>query len=101
MWGFGSALHQDHIIDWRREFHKWWISEFKDVKLPTQDSIFDYQLDLRTNKFRRWTELAAERKIESIDTEMAIQVLTTNTRIQIQVVIEIWFHLAVFARAHS
>ncbi|XP_039966059.1 dynein beta chain, ciliary [Bactrocera tryoni] len=79
MWGFGSALHQDHIIDWRREFHKWWISEFKDVKLPTQDSIFDYQLDVRTNKFRRWTELAAERKIEPIDTEMPIQSLLVHT----------------------
>ncbi|XP_053970080.1 dynein beta chain, ciliary [Anastrepha ludens] len=79
MWGFGSALHQDHIIDSRREFHKWWTSEFKDVKLPAQDSIFDYQLDLRTNKFRRWSELALERKIEPIDTEMPIQALLVPT----------------------
>ncbi|XP_067623613.1 dynein beta chain, ciliary [Eurosta solidaginis] len=79
MWGFGSALHQDHIIDWRREFHKWWTSEFKDVKLPAQDSIFEYQLDVRTGKFRRWSELAVERRIEAIDTEMPIQVPTAET----------------------
>ncbi|KAM7359981.1 dynein beta chain, ciliary isoform 2-T2 [Cochliomyia hominivorax] len=63
MWGFGSALYQDHIIDWHREFHKWWITEFKDIKLPSQGTIFDYYLDVRTEKFCRWSDLASQKQM--------------------------------------
>lgn len=68
IWGFGSALHQDHLIDWHREFHKWWTSEFKDVKFPTQGIIFDYYLDMPTKRFNRWETLAANKKFEIPDT---------------------------------
>uniref|UniRef100_A0A1I8M0L3 Dynein heavy chain n=1 Tax=Musca domestica TaxID=7370 RepID=A0A1I8M0L3_MUSDO len=58
LWGFGSALSQEHNIDWRREFQKWWCTEFKDIKLPSQGTIYDYHLDVRTQKFIRWSDMA-------------------------------------------
>lgn len=77
IWSFGSALHQDTIIDWHREFHKWWTGEFKDIKLPSQGTVFDYQLNVQTLKFQRWSELAAlEQQMEGqqIDAELPLQV---------------------------
>lgn len=75
LWSFGSALHQDTIVDWQREFHKWWTGEFKDVKLPSQGTIFDYQLNVQTLKFQRWSELAAQEQLEcQIDAEQPLQV---------------------------
>ncbi|XP_061387676.1 dynein beta chain, ciliary, partial [Musca vetustissima] len=60
LWAFGSSLSQDHTIDWRREFQKWWSTEFKDIKLPSQGTIYDYHLDVRTQKFIRWSDMAGQ-----------------------------------------
>lgn len=57
LWGFGSALFQDQIIDWRNEFSKWWLGEFKTVKFPAQGTIFDYFIHPDTKQFTPWTEL--------------------------------------------
>lgn len=76
VWSFGSALSQDVIIDWHREFHKWWIGEFKDIKLPSQGTVFDYQLNVQTLKFQPWSELAAHQSLEGqIDSETPLQVI--------------------------
>lgn len=74
LWGFGSSLGQDHTIDWRREFQKWWTTEFKDVKLPSQGTIYDYHLDVRTQKFIRWTDLASQKKSMTPEFQTPIQV---------------------------
>nr|XP_032294976.1 dynein heavy chain 9, axonemal [Drosophila virilis] len=80
MWSFGSALYQDSIIDWHREFHKWWTSEFKDVKLPSQGTVFDYQLNVQTLKFQRWSELAAQEQLDcQIDAELPLQNVLIST----------------------
>lgn len=75
MWGFGSALYQDHIIDWHREFHKWWISEFKDIKLPPQGSIFDYCLDVQKQKFIKWEEMwqQQDNELDTFDADTPLQ----------------------------
>ncbi|XP_073817376.1 dynein beta chain, ciliary-like [Musca autumnalis] len=57
IWGFGSTLFQDQIIDWRNEFHKWFTNEFKTVKFPEAGTIFSYYVDHNTKKFRPWTDL--------------------------------------------
>ncbi|XP_059622514.1 dynein beta chain, ciliary-like [Phlebotomus argentipes] len=54
IWGFGSALYQDQMFDWRVEFTKWWFSEFKDVSFPDDISIFNCYIDNRTQKFAKW-----------------------------------------------
>ena len=40
IWGFGSALFQDQLVDWRNEFSKWWQNEFKGVKFPSGENLF-------------------------------------------------------------
>ncbi|XP_060647178.1 dynein beta chain, ciliary [Drosophila nasuta] len=80
LWSFGSALHQDAIIDWHRELHKWWTGEFKDVKLPSQGTVFDYQLNVQTLKFQRWSELAAQEQLDcQIDAELPLQNVLIST----------------------
>lgn len=74
IWGFGSALYQDHIVDSHRDFHKWWTSEFKDVKFPPQGTIFDYYLDVRTQKFQRWDAMETMEKFDYTDPEIPLQV---------------------------
>lgn len=44
------------LIDYRVEFSKWWVSEFKSVKFPSQGTVFDYFIDSNSNKFMPWTE---------------------------------------------
>ncbi|KAH8382612.1 hypothetical protein KR009_004377 [Drosophila setifemur] len=80
VWSFGSALSQDVIIDWHREFHKWWIGEFKDVKLPSQGTVFDHQLNVQTLKFQPWSELAAQDQLDGqIDAETPLQNILIST----------------------
>lgn len=43
-------------MDYRVEFSKWWINEFKTIKFPSQGTIFDYYIDPDTKKFLPWTE---------------------------------------------
>lgn len=81
-WAFGGAMFQDQVsagrpaqaswhpsepgpsdvfvfsqlIDYRVEFSRWWINEFKTIKFPSQGTIFDYYLDPDTKKFLPWTD---------------------------------------------
>ncbi|KAK7067106.1 hypothetical protein SK128_011276 [Halocaridina rubra] len=56
MWAFGSALYQDGNIDYRVEFSKWFIQEFKTVKFPSTGTVFDYFIERETLRFASWTE---------------------------------------------
>ena len=44
------------LVDYRVEFSKWWVSEFKTVKFPSQGSVFDYFIDVETKKWTPWIE---------------------------------------------
>ncbi|XP_037911922.1 dynein beta chain, ciliary-like [Hermetia illucens] len=57
IWGFGSTLFQDQIIDWRNEFNKWWLNEFKTIKFPAGGNVFNFYVDQETKKFLPWTNL--------------------------------------------
>lgn len=57
IWGFGSALFQDQLVDWRNEFHKWWITEFKYVLFPKAGTVFHYYIDSETKQWLPWTNL--------------------------------------------
>ncbi|TMW47086.1 hypothetical protein DOY81_007829 [Sarcophaga bullata] len=64
VWGFGSSLFQDQIIDWRNEFSKWFLNEFKTVKFPGTGNIFSYYVDQETKKFRPWTDLVVSFELD-------------------------------------
>ncbi|XP_061666302.1 dynein heavy chain 9, axonemal isoform X2 [Syngnathoides biaculeatus] len=57
IWAFGGALFQDQLVDYRVEFSKWWVSEFKTIKFPSQGTIFDYYIDSGSKKFEPWSKM--------------------------------------------
>lgn len=71
IWGFGSGLFEDQLIDWRKEFSKFWTSEFKNIKFPLNDSIFNYFIDDETKKFKKWEELVPH---YTVDPDIPLQV---------------------------
>lgn len=76
VWGFGSALFQDQIVDWRNEFSKWWLSEFKAVRFPAGGNIFNYYIDSETKSFQPWTNLVQEFQL---DLDVPLQATLVNT----------------------
>ena len=55
VWAAGSFLSlQDDGFDQKKGFSDWFKLKFKTVRLPPQETIFDYYLDLKTIKFEPW-----------------------------------------------
>ena len=55
VWALGSSLGvSDEGINNKKKFSDWWRQEYKDVKFPSRDTVFDYWLDPETNKFESW-----------------------------------------------
>jgi len=44
------------MTDHRLEFSRWWVKEFKQVKFPSNGTVFDFCIDQSTKKFVPWTE---------------------------------------------
>ncbi|KAM6403695.1 dynein axonemal heavy chain 17 [Rhynochetos jubatus] len=75
-WAFGGAMSQDQLLDYRLEFSKWWVSEFKTIKFPPQGTIFDYYIDPETKKFTLWAEKVP--KFE-LDPQIPLQASVVHT----------------------
>ncbi|XP_058845803.1 dynein axonemal heavy chain 17-like [Acipenser ruthenus] len=56
IWAFGGAMFQDQMVDYRVEFSKWWVHEFKTIKFPSLGTVFDYYIDPDTKKFMSWAD---------------------------------------------
>ncbi|XP_060520898.1 dynein beta chain, ciliary-like [Cylas formicarius] len=76
VWAFGSAMFQDQIIDWRNEFSKWFINEFKSIKFPVGGNVFQYYIDSETKKFLPWTDLVPHFEL---DPDIPLQATLVNT----------------------
>lgn len=76
VWAFGGAMFQDQLVDYRVEFTKWWTTEFKTVKFPSQGTVFDYYIDKETHKFELWTKRVE--KFE-LDPEIPLQAALVHT----------------------
>ena len=83
IWAFGGALFQDQICDYRLEFSKWWVTEFKSIKFPSAGTIFDYYLDSDSKKFCPWTDISKTITFE-LDPEVPLQntIVATNETIK-------------------
>ncbi|XP_074102149.1 dynein beta chain, ciliary [Cotesia typhae] len=64
IWSFGSTLFKDQLIDWRNEFSKWWLSEFKTIKFPSEGTVFDYYIDNETKKFVHWKNIVGKFQLD-------------------------------------
>ncbi|XP_056405417.1 dynein axonemal heavy chain 9 [Hyla sarda] len=82
VWAFGGAMFQDQLIDYRVEFSKWWTTEFKTIKFPSQGTVFDYYIDPETKKFEPWSKLIP--KFE-FDPDMPLQACLVHTTETIRV----------------
>ncbi|XP_038180482.1 dynein heavy chain 9, axonemal [Arvicola amphibius] len=82
IWAFGSAMVQDQLVDYRAEFSKWWLTEFKTVKFPSQGTVFDYYIDPETKKFEPWAKLIPQFEF---DPEMPLQACLVHTSETIRV----------------
>jgi hypothetical protein len=76
VWAFGGALFKDQLVDWRDEFSKWWVTEFKTVKFPSQGTVFDYFIRTEDKKFAPWGEIVP--KFE-FDPELPLQAALVPT----------------------
>ncbi|KAL6090808.1 hypothetical protein STEG23_013234, partial [Scotinomys teguina] len=82
IWAFGGAMVQDQLVDYRAEFSKWWLTEFKTVKFPSQGTVFDYYIDPETKKFEPWAKLIPQFEF---DPEMPLQACLVHTSETIRV----------------
>ncbi|KAM5150816.1 dynein axonemal heavy chain 9 isoform 1-T1 [Callospermophilus lateralis] len=82
IWAFGGAMVQDQLVDYRAEFSKWWVTEFKTVKFPSQGTVFDYYIDPETKKFEPWSKLIPQFEF---DPEMPLQACLVHTSETIRV----------------
>uniref|UniRef100_A0A4W3K7X4 Dynein axonemal heavy chain 17 n=1 Tax=Callorhinchus milii TaxID=7868 RepID=A0A4W3K7X4_CALMI len=79
IWGFGGAMFQDQLVDYRVEFSKWWVNEFKAIKFPSQGTVFDYCIDSETKKFISWSERLPKFELDADSPLQAALVHTTET----------------------
>ncbi len=73
---FGGFLFQDQMVDYRVEFSKWWVTEFKHIKFPLQGTVFDYFLDYKTHKWVPWSEKVG---VFTLDPEIPLQAVMVPT----------------------
>ncbi|NWR90162.1 DYH9 protein, partial [Furnarius figulus] len=76
VWAFGGSMFQDQLVDYRVEFSKWWVSEFKTIKFPSQGTVFDFYIDPETKKFEPWSKLIPQFEF---DPEMPLQACLVPT----------------------
>ncbi|KAF3858986.1 hypothetical protein F7725_021385 [Dissostichus mawsoni] len=53
------------LLDYRMEFSKWWVSEFKSIKFPSQGTVFDYYIDPHSKKFDPWSKMVPKFEMET------------------------------------
>lgn len=72
-------MFQDQAIDYRVEFSKWWINEFKIVKFPATGLVFDYFIDTETKQWAPWTDKLTKFEMDSDTPLQAVLVHTQET----------------------
>ena len=60
------------MIDYRVEFSKWFIHEFRSVKFPAQGTVFDYSIDPQSKRFEPWSKLVDDM---NFDPDLPVQVI--------------------------
>nr|CAD7593189.1 unnamed protein product [Timema genevievae] len=79
VWAFGATMFQDQAVDYRVEFTKWWVNEFKSIKFPPQGTVFDYYIDTESKQFVAWTERLPRFNLDPDVPLQAVMVHTAET----------------------
>ena len=70
VWSLGSALFHDGSTDYKAEFSKWFMNEFRALEFPQFSSVFDVYVDPSTQQFASWVDKVP--KFE-LDPDMPLQ----------------------------
>ena len=65
IWSYGSALYHDGQLDYRMEFSKWFMNEFKSIKFPTGANVFDVWVDPIAMEFTTWNDRVPKFELDS------------------------------------
>ena len=65
VWSYGSALYHDGQSDFRAEFSKWFMHEFKSVKFPVGQSVFDVWVDPIAGELVSWNDRLPKFELDS------------------------------------
>ncbi|NWR75951.1 DYH9 protein, partial [Centropus unirufus] len=79
VWAFGGSTFQDQLVDYRVEFSRWWMAEFKTIKFPSQGTVFDFYIDPETKRFEPWSKLIPQFEFDPEIPLQACLVPTTET----------------------
>lgn len=83
IWAFGSAMFQDQAVDYRVEFSKWWVNEFKTVKFTQGGTVFDYYIDPETKQWTSWNEKLTKFEMDA-DTPLQAVLCHTSESIRVR-----------------
>lgn len=79
VWAFGAALTVVDSEDYRASFSNWWRSEFKAVKMPSRDTVFDYWLNPASVQFDSWKASPFFAEVAFDSRKMAMGAVTVPT----------------------
>ena len=65
IWSYGSALYHDGQLDYRMEFSKWFMNEFKSIKFPPGANVFDVWVDPIAMEFSTWNDRVPKFELDS------------------------------------
>ena len=81
-WSFGSALYNDGASDYKAEFSKWFLNEFRPVEMPPGLTVFDVFVETSTQQFTSWTSMVP--KFE-LDPDLPLQAVLVHNSETIRV----------------
>lgn len=79
VWAFGAALTVVDSEDYRLKFSTWWRGEFKSVKMPSRDTVFDYWLNPSTLQFDSWKASPFFSEVAFDSRKMSMSAVTVPT----------------------
>ena len=56
VWALGGCMLVDKIVDYRTQFSKWWVSEWKTVFWPERGTVFDYYVNDKSGAMQPWED---------------------------------------------
>jgi len=80
VWAFGCGLTvSDDGTDYRKMFSDWWRSEWKDIKFPSRETVFDYYLDPESWKLEPWNKSPYFYTVDFNSAKTAMSAITVPT----------------------
>ena len=81
IWSMGAILTDKDGVDYRRNFSDWFRANFKQYRIPTKGTIFDYYviMDPENARFEEWTKKIPEIEYHPQDNIRYVTVPTSET----------------------